>query len=138
MYATQANLETRFGTEELAQLTDRVNGTTIDAAVVARAIADAEAEIDASLGTRYQLPLTSVPPRLERLTCDMARYFLYDDRVTESVRVRYEDAQRTLKAIAAGTQTIEGAAVLEKQAAGGGVSSRTPARVFNADTLAGY
>ena len=34
-YATQADLETRFGSVELAQLSDRTNGSVIDAAVVA-------------------------------------------------------------------------------------------------------
>ena len=99
-YATQADLETRFGTEELAQRTDRINGSVIDASVISRALADAEAEIDGYLAKRYQLPLATVPAVLGRIACDLARYYLYDDRVIEVVRKRYEDAVRLLKAMA--------------------------------------
>ena len=67
-YATQADLETRFGSAELAQLTDRISGSVIDAAVVGRALADAEAEIDGYLAARYQLPLASAPAVLGRIT----------------------------------------------------------------------
>ena len=118
-YATQADLETRFGTDELAQLTDRVNGAVIDAAVVARAIADAEAEIDSYLAGRYSLPLASVPSVLQRLCCDIARYYLHDESVTEAVRNRYTDSVRMLKAISTGDVKIDGAAPL---AAGVGVN----------------
>lgn len=138
MYATQANLEARFGNEVLAQLTDRVNGTAIDVLVVTRAIADAEAEIDAYLAGRYVLPLASVPTLLERLACDLAYYYLCGDRVTEQVRARYEDVQRTLKAIATGQVTLGVAGVAAPTSDSGGVASRAPDRVFGSDTLAGY
>ena len=85
-YATQSDLEERFGPQELAQLTDRVDGLMPDPAVIARALADAEAEIDGYLAARYTVPLSAVPAVLVRLTCDIARYRLYDDRVTEAVR----------------------------------------------------
>ena len=137
-YAAQANLETRYGSVEMAQLSDRASGAVIDVAVVARALADADAEIDAWLGGRYALPLASVPAVLERVACDIARYRLYDDRATEQVRQRYEDAVRDLKAIAAGALTIDGAAPLAPADGGNHVNYRAPGRVFNADTLSGY
>ncbi|MFN4325240.1 MAG: gp436 family protein [Azonexus sp.] len=137
MYATQADLENRFGAEELAQRSDRINGSVIDAAVVARALADAEAEIDAYLAARYQLPLVSTPPILVRLACDIAIYRLCDTPPDE-VRKRYEDAVRDLKRAADGVLVIDGAAVLDKSPSGIGVSFKSPGRVFNADELAGY
>lgn len=111
-YATQADLETRFGQGELAELTDRVNGAVIDTGVVARALADAEAEIDGYLASRYSLPLATVPPLLPRLCADIARYYLHDERVTEAVRNRYTDAVRVLKSIASGDVQIDGSAAL--------------------------
>lgn len=137
-YATQADLETRFGNEEIAQLTDRINGSVIDATVVARAIADAEAEIDGYLAARYQLPLASIPAVLERMTCDIARYYLYDDRVTEAVTNRYKDSVRLLKSLASGEVKLDAAVILEPAVNGVAVSSRAPERIFNADRLAGY
>jgi phage gp36-like protein len=137
-YATQADLETRFGTEELAQRTDRINGSVIDASVISRALADAEAEIDGYLAKRYQLPLATVPAVLGRIACDLARYYLYDDRVIEVVRKRYEDAVRLLKAMASGEVKLDAAEALEPAVSGIAVTSRSPERIFNADGLAGY
>jgi phage gp36-like protein len=111
-YATQADMVTRYGEEELAQLTDRVNGEVIDESVLTRAIEDAENEINGYLAKRYNLPLTSTPPILQRLACDVARYYLHDDRVTEQVRNRYTDVIRLLKSIAQGEVMLEGASAL--------------------------
>ncbi len=137
-YATQADLETRYGVIEIAQLSDRVNGTTADATVVARAIADAEAEIDGWLGQRYQLPLASVPAVLGLIACDLARYYLYDDRATDAVKKRYDDAVRRLKALASGEMVLDGAAPPEVASANNPVTCRSPDRVFNATLIADY
>lgn len=137
-YATQADLETRFGSVELAQLSDRTNGAVIDAAVVARALADAAAEIDGYLAGRYALPLATVPAVLGRVACDIARYRLYDDRATEAVRQRYEDSVRDLKALAAGTIKLDAVDVLTPAPNGVSVTVSTPDRIFNADALVDY
>ena len=137
-YATQADLETRFGSVELAQLSDRTNGSVIDATVVARAIADAEAEIDGWLGRRYQLPLATVPAVLGLIACDLARYYLYDDKATDAVQKRYDDGVKRLKAIAAGDVVLDGVTPPTSASSGIAVTSRAPDRIFNADSLAGY
>lgn len=105
-YASQQNLIDRFGEDELIQLTDRENLGAIDAAVVARALADADAEINGYLSTRYTLPLSPVPAVLEKLACDIARYQLFENAVTEIVKQRYENAIRFLKDVAAGKVTL--------------------------------
>jgi len=105
-YATQADLEARFGLDELTQLTDRTNAGVPDAVVVARALADADAEIDGYLASRYALPLATVPPVLARIACDIARYRLWEDRASEEVRRRYEDARRLLESIARGQVSL--------------------------------
>lgn len=137
-YATQADLEVRFGATELAQLTDRVGGSAIDAAAVARALADADAEIDGYLAARYQLPLASVPPVLARVAADIARYRLWADRASEAVRKRYEDAVRDLKAISSGGIVIDGVAPLAAASASLAVKVSAPGRIFNACRMAGF
>lgn len=139
-YATQTDMTERFGAVELAQLTDHVNAAVIDAAVVTRALDDAQAEADAYLAQRYQLPLASVPPVLVRMVCDMARYRLYDDATTEAVRVRYNDAVALLRRMAAGDVQLPAATVLPAPANGAAVAvlARTPAKLFSANALAGY
>ena len=139
-YATQQSLSDRFGAVELAQLTDRTNGTVIDAVVVGRALADADAEVDSYLATRYQLPLASVPPVLERIASDIARYRLFEDSATDTVRTRYEDAVKVLKSMGKGDVSLPAATLLPATTTGGGNSVKVsaPDRVFSADTLAGY
>lgn len=102
-YATQQNLIDRFGEQELIQLTDRENLGAINTTVIDRALGDADAQINGYLGVRYTLPLTApIPTDLERLACDIARYALYDDRVTEQVAQRYKDAVALLRDVSAG------------------------------------
>lgn len=140
-YATQADLVERFGAAELAQLTDEAAGAAINAATVAQALADAAAEIDGYLGARYALPLTTVPPLLERVACDIARYYLFDERVSEAVKMRYLGAVSLLKSLSAGSVTLGlAAAAPVPEAAAGAVTVRvaTRARTFDADTLASY
>jgi len=105
-YATLADLITRYGEEEIAQLTDRVGAGMPDAATALRALADADAEIDGYLAARYRLPLPTVPPLLSRIACDIARYRLWEDRASEEVRTRYEDARRLLESLAKGVVTL--------------------------------
>lgn len=138
-YATKQNLIDRFGQTELAQLTDRVNGTTIDDTVVNRALEDADAMINGYLQARYSLPLSSVPPMLVTVACNIARYQLFEDRVTEIVRQRYEDAIAWLKDVAAGRVSLGlDAAGAETETEGGVVDYKANDRVFDADTLADY
>lgn len=115
-YAVEADLVERFGALELARRTDRVNGATIDAVVLGRALADADAEIDGYLATRYTLPLQPTPAAINRLACDIARYRLHDDGVPDTVRQRYEDAVSLLKKFSSGEVRLAG---LEAQAVAG-------------------
>ncbi len=138
-YATQQDLIDRFGAVELAQLTDRTNGVVIDATVLGRALADADAEIDGYLATRYQLPLATTPPVLVRLAADIARYRLFDDRTTEAVRQRYEDACKLLRNMSSGLVKLDaGVTPVPVDTAAMPVVSRSPAKVFSADSLANY
>jgi hypothetical protein len=81
-YATQQNLIDRFGERELIELTDRADPPTgaIDAAVVTKALADADGAINGYLAVKYQLPISPVPVMFERFGCDIARYYLRGPR----------------------------------------------------------
>lgn len=106
-YCTQDDLVTRFGEEELAQLTDHNwEDGRLDEAVIARAIDDATGEIDARLVKRYPLPLETIPRLLTRVACDIARFYLYQDRVTETVEKRYSAAIKLLDGIARGDVSL--------------------------------
>lgn len=106
-YCTQQDLVERFGNEELLQLTDRNNTHAIDATVVARALADADSEINGYvLAAGYTLPLVNVPEIIRAYACDIARYRLYDDHAVEQVQKRYEDAIKFLRLLSEGKTSL--------------------------------
>ena len=138
-YATQQNLIDRFGEEELIQLTDRSNLGVIDATVVNRALGDADAQINGYLAVRHTLPLVApFPAVLERLACDIARYALHENAVTEIVETRYRDAIALLKDVSKGTAKLDenGAAALPTSNNGVQISSTTP--VFRPSESGGF
>lgn len=110
-YALKADLETRFGADEILQLADRDGSGAVDTGVIDAALADADNEIDGYLAVRYALPLDSTPDLVKRLACDIARYRLWKDRASEQVRQGYEDAMNVLKRISAGTVLLSVAGV---------------------------
>ena len=105
MYATRDMMVERFGEDELTELTDRDGsaGAIVDE-VLNTALADATADIDGYLGGRYPLPLAVVPKMLNRHACDLARYYLYDNRLDKDhpAARRYAAAIRLLEQVAAG------------------------------------
>lgn len=138
-YATQTDLESRFGSEELLQLSDHDNLGMVNVAVVAKAIADAEATINGYLRSTYTLPLSGIPDELVRVCCDLARFYLYADRVTDVVQKRRDEAMSWLRDVSAGRISLG----LDTQGnaapvASGGVKFSANDRVFNAKSLDGF
>ncbi|MDN7533860.1 gp436 family protein [Burkholderia orbicola] len=118
-YAIVDDMVARFGQLELVQLTDRDNipPSTMDNVRIQGALDDACAAVDGYVGQVYRLPLRgclkpllpgtdpeyAMPPVLVRLTCDIARFYLYDDLSPENeVHRRYQLALKDLDAIASG------------------------------------
>ncbi|MFL1552495.1 gp436 family protein [Pseudomonas sp. D47] len=129
MYASPAQLLKRYGAKEIAQRADdsvpqlvhgdmlkmAINGEDLSdyspdeqsatAAVLAkveRVLQDAEQTINSYLGGRYQLPLSNAPEVLERIAGQLARYFLYDDNVTDQIEALYKDSIEFLKGVSTG------------------------------------
>lgn len=134
-YASQADLETRFGTDEIVQLTNRAGGNTVDAAVVASALAGASAEIDGYLAVRYAVPVSPVPTSLREACLSIARYKLHGKSAGETVRRDYEDAIRFLRDIADGRAALAGAAPPVTSPASGPVRFEAPARLLSREHL---
>lgn len=134
-YATLQDMTDRFGEIEIAQLTDigEVRQGGVVQAVLDRAIADADAEINAYLAARYPLPLPSVPLILTGLACEIVRYKLYRDAVPETVRDRYKAATKTLESIAAGKASLGLDASAAPAPVSEGVQFAESTRVFGRD-----
>lgn len=103
-YATRQDMIDRFGERELIALTDREGevGTIVDA-VLDRALADADAVIDAHLQSAgYTLPLQVASKLLCNVAVDIARAKLHDENPSETVLSREKGAMRTLEKISSG------------------------------------
>lgn len=141
-YATKQDLIDRFGATEIIQRTDRVNRppTTIDDAVVDRAIGDADARIDGYLQGVYALPLASTPPALTKIAADIARYHLYgtaadkDNPVTRA----YGDALAWLRDVSKGVVKLDVGGVAPEPAPGGAGRVTGSESVFTRDSLRGF
>ncbi len=105
---TLDDLKTRFGSDELIALSDRQERDVINVKVINKAINDATEEV-----ASYLLPTGLVkfndtgvvyvgavmPKALTIKTCDIARYYLHDDNLTDTVIRRYEEAIKWLKLV---------------------------------------
>lgn len=139
-YASQNDLIERFGEPMLVDLTDRADPPVgeIDAEVVARALADADAVINGYLSGRYKLPLAQTPDLLRDLAIAIAGYKLHRATASDKVRQDYDDAISTLKQIANGIVrlNVEGVEPTAAGTAGARVTDRE--RPLTAATLKGY
>ncbi|MDP8079519.1 gp436 family protein [Phocoenobacter skyensis] len=96
MYCNKQDLITAFGQLEIERLAEQDSE-------IEKAIADAEAEINLYLANRYILPISDVPPALNRIACDVAHYYLYITVDKEStVYLRYQQRIKQLNDIATG------------------------------------
>lgn len=101
-YCAAQDLIDRFGESELVQTADRDLDGVWDADVVAGAIADTDAEIDAHLAGRYALPLATAPALLTGIACDLVRFRLWVDAAPERIVAAAGHARRLLRDLASG------------------------------------
>lgn len=101
------DLMKRFGEDELLALTDKTGSGVIDFARIDEAITDAREEVATYLNAigvvKREAGVLVISVQSKALTikaCDICRYYLYDDGVTEIVRERYNNAINWLKLVA--------------------------------------
>ncbi len=93
-----------FDEDELAQLTDSDTGEIIDPIKVNKAIEHAEGQVESWLNTigvvkrsltgeLLYIKATTVPKALIGNTCDVARWYLHKDQITDVVQKRYDEAK---------------------------------------------
>jgi len=110
MYVTADAMRRKFGERELIQLTDTevpyqdsINTDKLNAAMQ-----EANSEIDAYIGSRYPLPLQTIPPFLMEIGCNLARYYAVTGDLGENdpIKSRYESSIKTLTKISKGELTL--------------------------------
>lgn len=139
-YATLQGLTDRYGADTIERLADHATPPAgeIDAAVVARALADTDGIIDGYLRARYLTPLAEVPPQIADLALSIAIWKLHrwspDDKIAED----YRDAMRRLREIAQGTIILTVASATPAATGGTGARMTDRARPLTADNLKGF
>jgi phage gp36-like protein len=136
-YAVLADMQARFETDELIQLTDEAMAGAIGEVAMATVLAEADNLINSYLG-RYTLPLTTTPAVLRDYACDIARYRLYKGSPTEAVATRYKDAIAWLKLLASGSVVLDIAPGVAAPAPDNTILFQGSERQFSRDSLRGY
>lgn len=112
MYATVDAMKSKFGEQELIQLTDNEEPYqyAINLNKLNSAIEEANSEIDAYVGSRYSLPLHVTPPFLVNIGCNLARFYAVTGDLAENdpIKNRYEASLKTLSKISKGELTLGG------------------------------
>ncbi len=140
-YATTQSMTDRVGDAMLVMLTDR--GETplnvIDATVMARALADADAVIDGYLAARYVLPLAATPALIADIAGAIALWKLHVTSPEDKVKSDYDAAIKTLRDIASGLIRVPDAAGVQPASSGDqGVAITDRERPFTADNMKGW
>ena len=111
-YATVDAMKRKFGERELIQLTETEPPylDTINIDKLNAAMQEANSEIDAYVGSRYPLPLQTIPPFLIEIGCNLARYYAVTGDLSENdpIKNRYESSIKTLTKISKGDLTLGG------------------------------
>src|SRR5690606_21522534 len=129
------------GESMLIALSDRADppAEEIDADVVARALAGADALINGYLAGLYDLPLASTPPMLEPIAQAIAIYDLHVTEPEAKIKADYEHALKRLQEIAKGVIQLKDSAGLEPAAPqGGGVQITDRERMFTPEKMTGF
>ncbi|MCK9195443.1 MAG: DUF1320 domain-containing protein [Syntrophales bacterium] len=150
-YCTLDNIRNLLPEETIIQLTDDENlsPAAIDptdedhAAIIGRideAIAAADATIDAYCQSRYPVPLSPVPPKINQLAVDIAIYNLYSRRDMGMPEIRAErnkEAIRFLEKVADDKIKL-GVSTPAPVGADTCMSSEASTRVFTRDKMKGF
>ncbi len=108
-YSTLADIKKLIPEDVSIQLTDDEGSGTVNQTRVDEAIAQADGEINGYLAGRYTVPLSTVPALIRKFSVDIAIYNLYSRKTEDMPKTRvdrYNNAIRTLEAIAKGTISL--------------------------------
>jgi len=136
-YATETDLVTRFGVQEITANADRDHDGEIDDAVIGKALVDTDNEINAELGRRYATPIDPVPEFLVTIACDIARSRLFTSEVPEIVRDNLKAARAQLRRIGDGELQLDAPTPAAATASAGEVLTEMPEKRFSRDSMKG-
>ena len=140
-YSTQSDLEKRLTSDELKSLADLDGDDTADAAVITRAIADADALIDSYVRVRgLDVPLSPVPESVRNASVTLAHYHLALGRgsVDDAVQQAHDNVLKWLVDVAAGAATLGYDDDHTEAEPAGEVEHDAQDRVYDRDKMKGW
>ncbi len=137
MYATLADLRSRYDEADLVQLTDQANLGVVDETRVASALKAAGVIIDGYVAVKYRTGAAPVPPLLTDLAMTLAWHRLHRNDVPETVETARKDAISSLEKISKGTIKLDAGEETLEARPGAVVVSR-PTRIFGRDQMDGF
>lgn len=138
-YATEQDLIDRAGPAEILQVADRHEAGAADPDAIAGALAEADRRIDAHLGVRFAIPLSTVPAIVTSWAVSIARYHLHRDGAPEHVVRDYKDALRELERAGAGLIALPGVdGTRPDQSSEGATRGDGSPSVFGRENLEGW
>lgn len=108
-YAEYSDVVDKLDDRLLIRLTDDQGTGSPDQSVIETYLDDAASRIDAKIGMRYQLPISTPPTALKVWNVDLAVYLLLgrrQDAPGDIWQSRYEDVMSDLNAVADGKRTL--------------------------------
>jgi phage gp36-like protein len=139
-YCIQSQLEDRYGIKMLVQLTDRQTPASglVDVAVVTRALADTDAEINSYLQGKYTLPLASTPEVLTDIALRVAIYKLHRQVASDKINDDYKMARDDLLKLSKGDRVLFVNNVEVPAGSSADVRVTEASRPFTANTMSGF
>lgn len=107
-YSIQSDIEEKIELAELVAITDEDDTGLVDTDKVTRAIADADAEIDAYCGKRYKVPFDSVPAMIRKVSVAISIYNLFQGHsgAPEDRETDYKNAIAFLDRVSKGSVSL--------------------------------
>ena len=138
-YSAKADILEQLDEDVLIQLTDDDDAGSVDDDKVTRAVADADATIDAYCQGRYTIPLSPVPDKIRQVSVDIAIYNLYSRRkgAPETRKDRYNAAIRFLEKVSEGKIKL-GASTPAATNTANSVKIDYNDRIFTRDKMSGF
>ena len=139
-YSTKSDILEQLDEAILIQLTDDDSIGAVDDDKVTRAIADADATIDAYCQGRYSIPLDPVPGKIRQICVDLDIYNLYSrrgDAAPEIRKDRHKEAIRFLEKVSEGKISL-GASTPAPETTGNSVDINQNDRIFTRDEMSGF
>ncbi|MCD6384202.1 DUF1320 domain-containing protein [Candidatus Sumerlaeota bacterium] len=140
MYCSLEDIQKRLSAETLLKLADIDGDGQPDSDVINAAISDADAEIDAYLGNRYKVPLSSPPALIRAMSTVLAIDALFariPGLVSKEHRDRAEEVRHLLRYLAESDIDLSQAPEIILRSFVASTTSDIP-RIFSRETLTNF